>query len=689
MLNFLNATILLAAVAALIPLIIHLLSKRRVKVVEFSSLRYLKAMQRRQVRRLKIRQWLLLLLRMLIILAAVMAFARPTTKSDLVGSHAAVSAVVLFDNSASMNRYVTDGNLFEIARQRTGELLETFSQSDQVSLIPLGKLTGAGEELAFGSAAVALKKLELLKISYTRAELETALEIAVELLDGTQNLNREIYLVTDRQKKSLPEKTLLKDIEAEVYVVDLPLEENDNCGLTAVNFGGQLIQPGYNFDLVASVKNYGLEKKSDILASLFIDGKRVSQTDFEIDAEKEIEVRFTQAVSRTGFHSGFVEIADDKYMPDNRYYFSFSIPERFNLLVINGDYAGAYMALALVPDNTLGRFWSVKEALPEDLSGVDFNDYDVVFLAGAPELNSTFVNRLKSFVRRGKALWVTYGAATDIDYFNNNWANVTGVVYNEPAQKVFSRAGYYTLQSIEMNHPVFSVYGFEENKPPEIKFYSLPKMSLNDNVRTLIRFSGDRPALVETVFGSGKVLTFTGPMSPEYSDFTGHAFFVPFVSRMAEYLASDLSSLDLHLYTGNQISRSLSLTGSIAYPVELTAPDSSRYNIPPEEDQGALVVRAAPTDLPGIYNIRYQGREIDRFAVNIDPAENDLAEADLDRFTTALGVDEYRQLQEDRALASVISEFRYGRELWQLFLWLAVIFVILEIILARSAPPEE
>jgi len=689
MFNFLNATILLAAVATLIPLIIHLLSKRRVKVVEFSSLRYLKAMQRRQVRRLKIRQWLLLLLRMLIILAAVMAFARPTTKSDLVGSHAAVSAVVLFDNSASMNRYVADGNLFEIARQRTGELLETFGQSDQVSLIPLGNLSGAGEELAFGSATVALKKLELLKINYARAELETALEIAVELLDGTQNLNREIYLITDRQKKSLPEKTLLKDIEAEVYIVDLPLEENDNCGLTAVDFGGQLIQPGYNFNLVATVKNYGLEKKGDILASLFIDDKRVSQTDFEVDAESETEVRFTQAVSRTGFHSGFVEIADDKYMPDNRYYFSFSIPERFNLLVINGDYAGAYMALALVPDNTLGRFWSVKEALPEDLSGVDFDDYDVIFLAGAPELNANFVNRLKSFVRRGKALWVTYGAATDIDYFNNNWANITGVVYHEPAPKVFSRAGYYTLQSIEMSHPVFSVYGFEENKPPEIKFYSLPKMSLKEGVRTLIRFSGDRPALVETTFGSGKVLTFTGPMSPEYSDFTGHAFFVPFVSRMAEYLASDLSSLELHLYTGNQITRSLSLAGSIAYPVELTAPDSSRYNIPPEEDQGALVVKAAPTDLPGIYHIRYQGREIDRFAVNIDPAENNLAEADRDQFATALGVGEYRHLQEDKALASVISEFRYGRELWQLFLWLAVIFIILEIFLARSAPPEE
>ena len=90
MFGFLNSTILIAAVAALIPLLIHLFSRRRVKVVEFSSLRHLKEMQKRQLRRLKIRQLLLLILRMLIVLAAVLAFARPTSREGSVGSHAAV-----------------------------------------------------------------------------------------------------------------------------------------------------------------------------------------------------------------------------------------------------------------------------------------------------------------------------------------------------------------------------------------------------------------------------------------------------------------------------------------------------------------------------------------------------------------------------------------------------------------------
>ena len=106
MFSFLNTTFLLAAAAALIPLIIHLFSKRKVKTVEFSSVRHLKAMQKRQVRKLKIKQYLLLLLRMLIILLVVLAFARPTTKSNSVGAHAAVTGIIVLDNSGSMNRYV-------------------------------------------------------------------------------------------------------------------------------------------------------------------------------------------------------------------------------------------------------------------------------------------------------------------------------------------------------------------------------------------------------------------------------------------------------------------------------------------------------------------------------------------------------------------------------------------------------
>jgi hypothetical protein len=688
MFSFLNSTVLFAAAAALIPLIIHLFSRRKVKVVEFSSIRHLKEMQRRQLRRLKIRQLLLLMLRMLIILMVVLAFARPTVREGSIGTHASVAAVILLDNSASMNRFVIDGNLFEVARKRTTELLGTFSQSDQVSLLPLDPSRDAGSD-AFTTAAVALEKLSRISPGAARADIQTQLSKATDLLASATSLNREIYIVTDRQRSSLPQVDLLRDSKVNLYLVDLPLEDNDDLGVVALDLGGQLIQAGHDFDVVATIRNFGSRGSEQRIASLYLDGQHVAQSEFSVAPGAETTVRFTRSVSSTGFHSGFVEISDDNFPADNRQYFSFRIPDQFNLLVIDGDPVTQFLTLALVPEGAGGQYWSVKRAAPEDLAGVDFRDYDVVVLAGAPRLAESYVSRLKSFVNSGKAVFITYGERTDIDYFNRTWSDMTGVTYDQPVRKDFSRAGYYSFKSFNLDHPIFSVFAFEGGKPPEVKFYSLPELHVSKDARVLAVFTGDRPALVETTSGSGKVLTFTGPMALEYTDLASLGFFVPFVSRISEYLAADLTSLDVKLYAGQNISRALLQTSSAGNPVDMIAPDSTLSIVPPEEDKGSLVVRTGPLAQAGIYRLRQLGREIDRFAVNIDPAECDLAAADADQFALSLGTDKYRELSADTPLARVISEYRVGRELWQVFLWVALALLALEMLLGRRAPSED
>jgi len=688
MLNFLNTTILIAAAAALIPLIIHLFFKRKVKIIEFSSLKHLKSMQRRQVRRLKIQQLLLLLVRMLIVLLVVFAFARPTTERGSIGSHASVSAVVLVDNSASMDRYVLDGNLFDLATKRVSELLETFSESDEIALIATAGGGQPDRYDVFGSAASAGQQLDRLDRLFLPTELGGTLEHAADLLDRAINLNKEIYFVTDRQRYSLPDTVVLERVKAVVYTVDLPLEKNENCGIIEVNFGGQLILPGHEFTITARIKNYGTDDRDDLIASLFIDGGRVAQSDFAVEGGEETAVKFVRAVARTGFHSGYIEISDDRFPADNRYYFSFRIPERFNLLIIDGDATGELLALALSPSQNINQYWSVKTTTPENLAGVNFWDYDVIFLAGTPKMGRTFLQRLKSFVSQGRSLLLTYSPYVDIEYLNSEWSFVTGVTYDRAAPQDPSRAGYYALQSFDITHPIFSVFNFENNQPPQIKFYALPDVSVAAGANVLLDFTGDRAALVESTSGRGRVLTFTGPIGAHHSDISGHAFFVPLVSRVAEYLAADLSSYDLQLFCGDNITRPVTINQTIAAPFYLITPDSGQYALSAQERQGTLTLRILPVDKPGIYSIIYAGREIDRFALNVNTEECDLTSVDADQFAAALGTDDLRSLPYGSDLASVIAEHRHGRELWQVFLWLAVILIVVEIVLSRGAPQE-
>ena len=688
MFGFLNSTVLFAALAALIPLIIHLFSRRRVKVVEFSSLKHLKAMQRRQVRRLKIRQLLLLLLRMLIILVVVMAFARPTMKSGAIGAHASVSAVILLDNSASMSRSVTDGNLFEIARERVSQLLDSFGEGDQVALLTLGR-DDDGPAGMLASVAVAREKLSQLRTGYEVADLTGGLERATTLLENASSVNKELYIVSDRQSHGLPEEPLLAESEARVCFVDLPLGEHDNCTVTGLDFGGELILPGHDFEITTMVRNHSNLKRDDLIVSLFLDGNRVAQTELQIDPGQEAAARFTRSVSRTGYHSGRVEISDDDLMADNQYYFSFHIPDHFNLLLVKGDPAADLISLALVPSLSINQYWSVKEVTPDGLAGIDFLDYNVVILAGAPALSETYVERLKSFVNSGRSLFFTMGGSTDPDFFNSRWGDFAGVEIDEPMKTDISRAGYFAMSSYETEHPVFSVFDSDDNRPPEIKFYTLPKVHTLDGTRTLMLFSGDRPALIENSFGQGKLLTFTGPIDPAYSDLAGHAFFVPFMSRCVEYLTSRLVGFDLDDFVGDRLSRSVVIRGSVSMPLQVLAPDSVTHSVPPEENSGSLVYRPTATGLPGIYRTSYLGREVDRFAVNVRPVEGDLAAVDIDQLAVALGAEPYQVLSNSTQLAATVAEWRFGKELWQLFLWLAAILMVLEMLLARSRTSEE
>ncbi len=689
MFGFLNSALLIAAAAALIPLLIHLFSKRKVKIVEFSSLKFLKQMQKRQVRRLKIRQLLLLILRMLIILMIVLAFARPTSTGGNLGSHASVSAVIIFDNSSSINRYVADGNLFEIAKKRTEKLLDSFGESDEVILLPFILSSSSNSSTEFMSVAQAKEKLNNISINQIHSDFTASLTIANALLTSANNLNKELYIVSDLQLNSLPERRLLEQSEARLFLIELPLEPVENVAISSLDFGGQLILPGHDFKITAGIKNYSGSFSAEIIASLFINGNRVSQTDITIEPGEESSVTFTKSVSATGFHSGYIEISDDKFLEDNKRYFSFSIPDNFNVLLVGNDLSSQLFRLALSPSTSLNQYWSLKNISPANLSGINFFEYDIVFLFDPSQISETYRMRLFNYVESGNSLYINYNENVDITEFNKKWSALSGVLFDKPVDKQFSRAGYYTFSTVELTHPIFSVFEFKDNKPPEIKFYSLPKMHTLQGATTVAVFTGSRPALIENEYGQGKVLTFTAPISPEYSNLTAHSFFVPFVSRMAEYLARDISSFDTRLFSSNNISRSLALKGSVLGSIEMISPDSSSSFILPVEKNGALIVNASPAHQNGIYRLSYLGREIDRFAVNLDPSESNLISAAPDQFSQAAGAEQFHLLSNTDNLAASISELRFGKEFWQLFLWIAVLLIAAEIMLARTKNQKE
>ncbi len=526
MFNFLNSAVLIAAVAALIPLIIHLFSKRQVKIIEFSSLRHLKEMQKRQVRRIKIRQLLLLILRMLIILAAVLAFARPATRGGYIGSHAGVSSVILLDRSGSMQREVKDGRLFDIAKTRVSEIAKNFGQSDEILLVPFDRQTyfPAGER--FFSRDVAENILKEVNCGYDTTNLGEALKKAGELLAQAKNLNKELYLLTDYQLNSIPPApdSLLKNVAT--YYVELPLETDGNCGVTSVDLGGQLIEVGADFKVKAEITNYDDRAKDEQLASLFLDGARIMQSECKLSPKGKEAVQFSARVDRPGLHSGWVEISDDGLPADNKYYFTFKIPERFNVLIADGDGSGELIRLALNPSEELSGYWSVKMISPDQIGSVRLEDYNAIVFAGITSLGTMETSQLQRYIDRGGGAFITLGSKTNPEYFNGSFGQKMGLTILKPMPTEINRAGYYTMERFDYEHPILKPFSdFQKGEVPTFKFFGLPTVAEGSGNRILAYFSNGSPAIVEDRLGLGGIILVAGSITPDYSDIAGHSFF--------------------------------------------------------------------------------------------------------------------------------------------------------------------
>ena len=137
--TFLNPFILLGLAAASIPVLLHLLNLRKLKTVEFSSLRFLKELQKTKIKRLKLKQILLLILRTLIVVFAVIAFARPALKSSLpvLGSHAKTSVVIILDNSFSMDISDERGNRLKQAKNVAQSILGALKDGDEAAIVEM------------------------------------------------------------------------------------------------------------------------------------------------------------------------------------------------------------------------------------------------------------------------------------------------------------------------------------------------------------------------------------------------------------------------------------------------------------------------------------------------------------------------------------------------------------------------
>ena len=685
------------------PLFLHLFNLRQPQTVEFSSLAFVKELQESAVQRVRIKEWLLLALRMLAIACLVMAFAQPTLTGSLGGAvgTAPTTHVVVVDNSLSMAADGDGGSYFDQAVQHAQGVLDAVEEGDEVLLWPTAR-TEERRPAPIANADVARQALAELEPQAGGAPLAQALERAAQAASESDLPQTALYVASDFQASTLGdslEAALPDDLPVQLLPVDT--RRQSNVGIADVTVTSRIAEVGQPVQLEATLVNHGPDPLPDYVASVYLAGERVAQATTTLEPGLETTVSFTVTPQERGWLGGAVATEDDDFPADDRHHFTLHVPEERRVLRVRGEgQAPRYVDLALSSEMIADRIALRTTSIPEqDLASAELGQYDAVLLVGPRSLSSGEVEALARYVNRGGGLLLFPNAQARPDDYNALLGAVGAGSVRGFSGALGADRTVASFGRVDLAHPLFEGVFQRQRGDAEASVeqpdlhYTLNFRPSGQSGQSLIELSNGRPFLHEVRHGSGRFLLMAVAPTRAWSDLPVRGLFVPLLYRSVYYLSASTSVAGEQLVAGRPAE--LRVTGvAPAASLRLVGPEG--LELRPEQRNlfGAtlLILDTAPVT-PGAYAVQDGATQVQCIAINSAPAESNLRSAPPATAAQTLQAATGASVQAvseagSTDLAEALRTRRAGVEIWNVFLALALGALLAEMGVARLWTPE-
>jgi hypothetical protein len=691
--TFLNPAILFGLLAATVPILLHFLNLKKLKRVEFSSLAFLKQLQKTKIRRIKLKQWLLLLLRFLIIILLVSAFARPTIDSAQFGKSTAAktTAVLIIDNTFSMSELTDDGSKLNRAKQAAEKLLRLFNKGDEIAIVTVGNPHAAPRPVSdIGMIKNDIKNIE---ISYTSSSINNALIKAAQILYESDNFNKEIFLFSDSQKGSLysneSDLANLGEILNEnvrLYNFNFSGQSSFNAGIENLICSNQIFQRDKKIGFTARVNNYSDSRIDNSVISLFINGKRKAQQSFSLSPEESKNILLETTLADTGLIEIQTQLEDDAILHDNKRETAISVPSKINvLLAADNPKDNQFIDLALNSNN--GGLLNISKIKTAQLNSVNLTNYHAVIISGA--IAPDYREKLRSHILAGGK--ITFIPGSDKNGLFSQMLREFGIQSDVKFIETSSGGSAQSIDKVLFEHPLFSdLFDRPANNKfdsPEIfKYY---KYAAPADSRSVISLSDGTPFLLEKKSGTGSIILFSSAMDLSWNTFPLKSLFAPTINRIVLYSSSKLKP-ESDNFCGGQIL--IDLSGKKTSQIKVVTPSNNINYISTDSliNKNYFFFNAASE--PGIYKFYSADKLIDFASVNHDPRESITDTYDTDELESFLkktgSRSPLRAISDRDDFIRAVYESRFGTELWSYLLIAALILMIIEMFVSKSSKKE-
>ncbi len=435
--EFLNPWMLTGLAGLAIPVLVHLLSRRKLDVVDWGAMQFLEPSPR-QRRSLWLENLWLMLLRMGMIALLAIALTRPWFQSVWLARLTTVRSqdvALIVDGSYSLDMMTGPQVAGDQVRRLARGVLDQLDVSDLVQIYDARESSRPQfPDFTRHSAAVREVLLDLPLPSGT-SDLPAALNRAARDLLRTGNLDRDIVVVTDGQRfpwhvddtaawQTFDALMRQARVKPRVWVLTAAAGESVpfNLSLGPIRLSRELAMPGARIRVQAAIQSTGRDAPVNAEVDLEIDGVRspAHVTTVRVPGNGTASVEFDLTLERAGCHALTLNLrhpADD-LAPDNQATAVVEIGGGWPVLLVDGSPAAA--------DETQSETWFAMAALdagpdswikPARVSLADWDsshvsDYAAVVLANVRELNGEQIADLEEWISGGGAVLVTLGDQT-------------------------------------------------------------------------------------------------------------------------------------------------------------------------------------------------------------------------------------------------------------------------------------
>ena len=620
------APLFFAGLAALtVPVLIHLIQRERKNVVQFPSLMFVRRIPYSSIRRRRIHNWALLLLRLAAIALIVAAFARPFLRNTTVAAAAsgARDMVILLDRSYSMGH----GDQWERAKRAAADAARSMTSGDRAALV----LFASSAEIAVqptNDRARLESEIAATALSDGGTRLGPALKLAGSLLSASNLPRREVIVVSDFQRSGWsPGDGLRLPAGTVVTPVTVAADNTRNVAVTPVSIQRDQSSGQARITVTANLLNRSAETITNLPVSLELDGRVVQSVNVNVPPHAAASTAFPPVILAAADTRGTVRIPEDALVEDNAFHFVLSPPRPVPVIIVNGTRGARDQSLYLTRALAIGETpkFEVSTRGADDLTDQVLSQTRLVILNDASP-SEVVTTRLKRFVEEGGGLLVAYGSQA-------NWPpSASEFMPASPAGSIDrSRGTAAALGGLEFGHAVFEPFRAPRSGDfSAARFYGYRSVTPATDAQVLARFDDGAPALVARSVGRGRVLAWTSTLDLFWSDLAIRPVYLPFVHQMARHLA-DYRDRPNWATVGQVID--LSQEGDVSRPRVALAPSGGRVLL--EGEQGKVLELAEH----GFYEIREQDRQaalVTVAAANVEVAESDLTAVDPSEIVAAV-----------------------------------------------------